>query len=52
MYCDFLSVTYAESLATVYVDALCKELELKSDGAGRLETVYIGGGTPSLLSED
>ncbi len=52
MYCDFLSVTYSESLATVYVDALCKELELKSDGAGRLETVYIGGGTPSLLSEE
>lgn len=52
MYCDFLSVTYSESLATVYVDALCKELVLKSDGADRLETVYIGGGTPSMLSEE
>ena len=52
LYCDFLSVTYNESLAKVYTEALCKELILKKDVAGELKTVYIGGGTPSILPEE
>ncbi|MDI6744579.1 MAG: radical SAM family heme chaperone HemW [Thermodesulfovibrionales bacterium] len=52
LYCDFLSVTYNESLAKAYTDALCKELILKKDIAGQLKTVYIGGGTPSILPEE
>ncbi|MDP2276661.1 MAG: radical SAM family heme chaperone HemW [Nitrospirota bacterium] len=51
-YCDFLSVPYNESLVRVYTDALCKELILKKDDAGELKTVYIGGGTPSILPEE
>ena len=50
-YCDFFSVPYDESSALAYTDALCKELYLKSDSAAELKTVYIGGGTPSLLPE-
>ena len=52
LYCDFLSVTYNESLAKAYTDALCKELILKKDIAGELKTVYVGGGTPSILPEE
>jgi len=52
VYCDFLSITYDETFANAYIDALCKELELRKDFAGTLRAVYIGGGTPSLLSEN
>ncbi|MDP3260070.1 MAG: radical SAM family heme chaperone HemW, partial [Thermodesulfovibrionales bacterium] len=52
LYCDFLSVTYNEALAKAYTDALCEELILKKDIAGKLKTVYVGGGTPSILPEE
>ena len=52
LYCDFLSVSYNESLARVYTDALCKELVLKKNLAGELKTIYIGGGTPTILPEE
>lgn len=48
-YCDFLSFQYNENLAIKYVDALCKELDLKKDFFKPLKTIYIGGGTPSIL---
>jgi len=48
-YCDFFSVSFDESTAFAYTDALCRELKMKAHLAGSLETVYIGGGTPSLL---
>lgn len=50
-YCDFNAYAGMERLMPDYVDALLREL----DGArarfefGRLETLYLGGGTPSLL---
>jgi oxygen-independent coproporphyrinogen-3 oxidase len=49
LYCDFFSVPYDESLAKTYTDALCSELSLKKGFANTLKTIYIGGGTPSLL---
>jgi oxygen-independent coproporphyrinogen-3 oxidase len=52
VYCDFLSVPYDKTFAQAYIDALCKELELRKDFARTLKAVYIGGGTPSLLSEN
>ncbi len=52
VYCDFLSVPYDETFALAYVDALCKELEIRRDFAGTIKAVYIGGGTPSLLPEN
>lgn len=51
IYCDFFSVCYDEAVAREYSDALCRELALKKDLAGELKTVYIGGGTPSLLPD-
>ena len=52
IYCDFFSETYDESLSRSYIDALCKELLQKKALVKTLKTVYIGGGTPSLLPDD
>jgi oxygen-independent coproporphyrinogen-3 oxidase len=49
IYCDFFSVAYDELLVNKYSDALSKELVLKKDLASTLRTIYIGGGTPSLI---
>jgi len=50
-YCDFFSVPYDELTAHEYTDALCRELSIKRRFARKLKTVYIGGGTPSLLPD-
>ncbi|MFH1702190.1 MAG: radical SAM family heme chaperone HemW [Nitrospirota bacterium] len=52
IYCDFFSVPYDESTAYAYASALCKELFLKKHLVEKLKSVYIGGGTPSLLPEE
>ena len=52
IYCDFFTQTDA-SLKRGVVDALCKELSLQKEllDNEKINTVYFGGGTPSLLSE-
>ena len=45
-YCAFYSTTHAE-LRQRYVDAVCKEMEKRGE---RIETIYLGGGTPSQLT--
>jgi oxygen-independent coproporphyrinogen-3 oxidase len=48
-YCDFVTVVGRSAQHPAYVDALLRELELESGLlAGRLETVYLGGGTPTF----
>ncbi len=53
-YCDFLSFD-GESYGTMlrYVDSLCQEIKLYAPLAGDyiVRSVFIGGGTPSLLDE-
>ena len=51
IYCDFYSTTLLP-MRQRYVDAVCKEMELRKDylhGDG-ISTIYFGGGTPSQLS--
>lgn len=48
-YCDFYSVKYCESAARDYCILLCDEIKKYS---GEFDTVYFGGGTPSLLPAD
>lgn len=51
-YCDF---HFSTSLAKKgeLVDALCKELVFRKDELiDKMETIYFGGGTPSLLSSE
>lgn len=51
-YCDFASYPEALSLLPAYLDALRKEIAQAARAYGRREvrTVFLGGGTPSLLS--
>ena len=50
-YCDFYSTTHL-NLREQYVDVLLKEIELRKDYLidKEVNTIYFGGGTPSLLS--
>lgn len=51
-YCDFYSLT-DESLKGKYVSAVCREIELWGKKIDKtVDTIYFGGGTPSLLSAD
>lgn len=48
-YCSFYSVEYDEGLAEAYVLALKRNIEKYKGEAVFVDTVYFGGGTPSLL---
>ena len=48
IYCGFYS-TMRTALRQQYVDALCLEIEMRKSDA-LVETVYLGGGTPSQLT--
>ena len=52
IYCDFFSTTQS-NLMPQYIDALCRELEIRQDylEGEQIETIYWGGGTTSQLNE-
>ena len=50
-YCDFVTVVGRSGQHSAYVDAVLQELELERGVlAPRLETVFLGGGTPTFTS--
>ena len=49
-YCDFYSVSYSRDAVNAYVEAVMRNLRHYSDLSRITDTVYFGGGTPSLLS--
>ena len=49
-YCDFATGIYDVPLAQRYVDALVQEIKTSKSAAAAVDTVYFGGGTPSMLS--
>lgn len=50
IYCDFFSTTQNDK-KKAYIEALCQELALRKDylQGETIETIYLGGGTPSQL---
>ena len=54
-YCDFLSSPMDEKSQERYISALINEIHLNKENIEKYDgvrTVYFGGGTPSLLSEE
>lgn len=54
IYCGFYSTTSLK-LRQRYVDAVCREMSLlpaPSKERGSIDTIYLGGGTPSQLTPD
>ena len=50
-YCDFCKVYYKTNLIDSYLDSLSMEIDEYYKGE-LLDTIYIGGGTPSVLNID
>ncbi|MDA3810051.1 MAG: coproporphyrinogen III oxidase family protein [Spirochaetaceae bacterium] len=50
-YCSFYKVPFKKSLAELYYDSLFKEIRLWFDKGYKFDSVYIGGGTPTVLPE-
>lgn len=48
-YCAFVVEVGALGARDAYLDALTAELDLEGGRLGPLETVYLGGGTPTLM---
>lgn len=48
-YCDFYSVKYDKSQSEKYVDRLIDEIKKYN---GSFDTIYFGGGTPSILEPE
>lgn len=50
-YCDFFSVPSKDGISDSYIDSLLREAEFyfNSFQIQTLKTIYVGGGTPSLL---
>ena len=53
-YCDFKSFeNVSENKKKEYVDALIKEIQLSKNNSNHIvNTIYIGGGTPSFIGEN
>jgi oxygen-independent coproporphyrinogen-3 oxidase len=52
-YCDFVTVVGRDDRHGAYVDALLRELELeRAQIDDRIETVFLGGGTPTFTRAD
>ncbi|HEY6959741.1 MAG TPA: radical SAM family heme chaperone HemW [Candidatus Limnocylindria bacterium] len=53
-YCDFATAPATSRLRARYLDALAREIREQGDRLGHapIRTLYVGGGTPSLLEPD
>jgi oxygen-independent coproporphyrinogen-3 oxidase len=50
-YCDFNAYSgYRDSTKIKYVDALCREIEARSEPETFVPTIFFGGGTPTTLA--
>lgn len=51
-YCDFYSLPYRKEQVSAYVEAVLRNIRHYSDKSTVTDTIYFGGGTPSLLSAE
>lgn len=50
-YCSFHKIAFSAPLVIEYFQSLERELQLYADRGASFDTVYIGGGTPTVLPE-
>lgn len=50
LYCDFFSIPFDQSITEEYIHALLIEIDIRSKDLYELETIYIGGGTPTVVT--
>ena len=50
-YCDFFSIANADNEHERFTHALVQELQTVAPHIGEIETIFIGGGTPTLLED-
>lgn len=50
LYCDFVSIPFDRTIAERYLFALDAELGMRESGT--LDTLYIGGGTPTIITPE
>lgn len=51
-YCDFASVAGQDELADRYLDALDREMGSLLTGPTEVQTIFVGGGTPTYIAPD
>jgi len=51
-YCDFYSVKWSDEVENRYVNALIKEIKNCNDMKYIVDTIFIGGGTPTIIKPE
>lgn len=53
-YCAFYSVVERTDMYDIYLDSLLREIEMRANesGSATVDSIYFGGGTPSLFGAD
>ncbi len=51
IYCSFVRVKFERSLASRYFDALKKEIEIYHELGYCFDSIYVGGGTPTIMPD-
>ena len=50
-YCNFYSISYNEKIVEEFVAAVLKEIESLNNKKETVDSIYFGGGTPSLIKD-
>lgn len=51
-YCSFHRISFEETLARRYFEALRKEITIYWEGGFKFQGLYVGGGTPTILMDE
>ena len=51
-YCSFHRITFEEPLTRKYFQALRREIKIYHEKGYKFEGIYVGGGTPTVLSDE
>jgi oxygen-independent coproporphyrinogen-3 oxidase len=50
-YCHFVTVPFDSQMVDVYMEAVESEIQLRASSTRLIDSIYLGGGSPSLLNE-